>query len=197
MNVLIVLANPKERCFTREACAILVEECERRGHAVVLRDLYAMGFNPVASAADITGNLRGEVAPDVQVEQDHVRWANVIAFVHPIWWIDRPAILKGWVDRVLALGFAYGYAPSGAKGGLPGKKGMIISSAGSTQEHFDESGKMAAIDVAQRVGTIEFCDMEMLGHLHFSPLGRRSTPEMVEGYKQRIRDFVAAKLPAT
>lgn len=190
MNILIVLANPKERCFSRDACAILMQECRARGHEVVLRDLYAMGFNPVASAADITGNLRGEVAADVAEEQAHVRWADVIAFIHPIWWIDRPAILKGWIDRVFALGFAYGYAPNGAKGSLAGKKGLIISSAGSTQEHFDESGKMAAIDVAQRVGTIEFCDMEMLGHLHFSPLGRRSTAEMVEGYKGRIREFV-------
>lgn len=194
MNILVVLANPKERCFTRDACAILMEECAARGHELVLRDLYAMGFNPVCSAADITGNLRGEVAPDVAAEQAHVRWADVIAFIHPIWWIDRPAILKGWIDRVFALGFAYGYAPNGAKGSLAGKKGLIISSAGSTQEHFDESGKMAAIDVAQRVGTIEFCDMEMLGHLHFSPLGRRSTAEMVEGYKERIRGFVRERL---
>lgn len=194
MNILVVLANPKERCFTRDACAILMEECAARGHELVLRDLYAMGFNPVCSAADITGNLRGEVAPDVAAEQAHVRWADVIAFIHPIWWIDRPAILKGWIDRVFALGFAYGYAPNGAKGSLAGKKGLIISSAGSTQEHFDESGKMAAIDVAQRLGTIEFCDMEMLGHLHFSPLGRRSTAEMVEGYKERIRGFVRERL---
>lgn len=194
MNILVVLANPKPRCFTREACAIFMAECAARGHALVLRDLYAMGFNPVASEADLTGNLRGEVAPDVQVEQDHVRWAELIAFIHPIWWIDRPAILKGWVDRVFALGFAYGHAPGGASGSLAGKKGLIISSAGSTREHFDESGKMAAIDVAQRVGTIEFCGMEMLGHLHFAPLGRRSTPEMVEGYRQRIRDFVRARL---
>jgi NAD(P)H dehydrogenase (quinone) len=194
MNILVVLANPKERCFTREVCAIYCEEAARLGHEVVLRDLYALRFNPIASAADLTGNVRGEVAPDVAAEQAHVTRADVITFIHPIWWIDRPAILKGWVDRVFALGFAYGYGADGTRGSLAGKQAVLLTSSGSTQDEFDRSGKMAAISVAQVLGTLEFCDLSVLGHLHFAPVGRRSPPEMVEGYKQQVRDFVRTKL---
>ncbi|MCW5729684.1 MAG: NAD(P)H-dependent oxidoreductase [Alphaproteobacteria bacterium] len=191
MNVLVVLANPKPQCFTRDICQLYCEEVARRGHEVVLRDLYRMNFNPVASAEDITGNLTGNVAEDVRVEQQYLRRADIVTFVHPIWWIDRPAILKGYVDRVFALGFAYGYAPGGVQGTLRGKRAVIISSSGSPQAHFDESGKMQAIRVAQDMGTMEFCDMEMLGHLHFAPVGRRSSAEDIEGYRQTVRDFVA------
>jgi NAD(P)H dehydrogenase (quinone) len=194
MNVLVVLANPKETCFTRDVCATFCREASARGHEVVLRDLYAMKFNPIATAADITGNLKGNVAPDVAVEQEKVKRADVITFVHPIWWIDRPAILKGYVDRVFALGFAYGYGPNGTRGTLSGKRGILITSSGSTQAHFDESGKMKAVQVAQDLGTMEFCDIEMLGHLHFAPVGSRSTPAMIEGYHARVRDFVGSKL---
>jgi NAD(P)H dehydrogenase (quinone) len=194
MNVLVVLANPKETCFTRDVCATFCREASALGHEIVLRDLYAIKFNPVATAADITGNLKGYVAPDVAVEQENVKRADLITFVHPIWWIDRPAILKGYVDRVLALGFAYGYGPNGTRGTLSGKRGILITSSGSTQEHFDESGKMKAVQVAQDLGTMEFCDIEMLGHLHFAPVGSRSTPAMIESYHARVRDFVRSKL---
>lgn len=196
MNVLVVLANPKVKCFTRDICALYCEEVASRGHEVVLRDLYAMNFDPVATAEDITGNLRGKVAPDVEAEQILVRRADVITLVHPIWWIDRPAILKGWIDRVFALGFAYGYAANAERGTLRGKRGVIITSAGSTQEHFDESGKMQAIRTAQDFGTMEFCDIEMLGHLHFGPVGRRSTEADIVRYRQAVRDFVAAHFAA-
>lgn len=191
MNILVVLANPKAKCFTRDICRIYCDEAARLGHDVVLRDLYEMNFDPVATADDITGNLTGNIAPDVKLEQDHLRRADIVTFIHPIWWIDRPAILKGYVDRVFALGFAYGYAANGVQGTLRGKRGVIITSSGSPQEHFDQSGKMQAIRVAQDLGTMEFCDMEMLGHLHFAPVGRRSKPEDIEAYKQTVRDFVA------
>lgn len=195
MNILVVLANPKEQCFTRDMASTFIEAVEKGGHTVRLRDLYEMGFNPVASAQDLSGNLRGEVADDVQVEQDHVMWADLIVFVHPIWWIDRPAILKGYIDRVLALGFAYGYSSDKELGGLKGKKALLLTCSGSTNENFAETGKAAAIRTAQIEYTLEFCDLDVIGHLHFGPVGRRATPEMIEGYLEQVRAF-AEGLPA-
>lgn len=194
MNILVVLANPKPRCFTRDICALFCDEAKKRGHDIVLRDLYAMKFDPVASAEDIVGNLNGTVAPDVREEQAHLNRANLVVFIHPIWWVDRPAILKGYVDRVFALGYAYGYAANLERGALQGKRAVLITSAGSPDSHFHESGKMEAIRIAQDVGTMEFCGMDMLGHLHFGPVGRRSSQAMIDGYRQRVRDFVRDKL---
>ncbi|MEC9344455.1 MAG: NAD(P)H-dependent oxidoreductase [Pseudomonadota bacterium] len=194
VKILVVLANPKVRCFTREACATFCEEARARGHEVELRDLYAMNFNPVASEADLRGNLTGDVAPDVAEEQALVRWAEVIAFVHPVWWIDRPAILKGYVDRVFALGFAYGYAANGEVGSLAGRKAALITCSGSPAENFATTGKAEAMRIAQDVYTMEFCGLEMLGHLHFAPVGRRSTPEMIEDFLDTVRTFVRTRL---
>lgn len=194
MKVLVVLANPKVKCFTRQACATFCEEAEALGHEVNLRDLYAMNFNPVASESDLRGNLTGDIAPDVATEQALVRWADVITFVHPVWWIDRPAILKGYVDRVFALGFAYGYAANGEVGTLAGRKAALITSSGSPEQNFVETGKAEAMRIVQDLYTMEFCGLEMLGHLHFAPVGRRSTPEMIEGYHDAIRSFVRAML---
>jgi NAD(P)H dehydrogenase (quinone) len=190
MNVLVVLANPKERCFTRDACGVFCDALARHGHDVVLRDLYAIGFNPVASAADLVGNRVGRVADDVAVEQQHVLAADVIALVHPVWWIGQPAILKGWIDRVMALGFAYGYATDREHGTLAGKRAVLITCSGSTLKNFVETGKMEAMRIAQDVFTMEFCGLTMLGRLHFGPVGRRSTPAQIEGYLDEVRGFV-------
>jgi NAD(P)H dehydrogenase (quinone) len=191
VNILVVLANPKERCFTRDACAVFCRELEARGHTVVLRDLYAMGWNPVASAADLVGNRVGNVAPDVAREQEFVREADVVAFVHPVWWIGLPAILKGWVDRVFALGFAYGYAANEERGVLAGKQAVLLTCSGTPLADMDRSGRTEAMRIAQDVYTMEFCGFRMLGRLSFGPVGRRSTPEQIEGYLEQIRQFVA------
>ena len=190
MNHLVVLAHPREGSFTRDICDIYMRTVEGLGHQVVLRDLYAMKFNPVATVEDINGNRTGKVPADIKVEQDHLEWADVVALFHPIWWIDRPAILKGYIDRVFAIGFAYGHGPNGPVGTLKGKRGIIFTSAGSTQEHFDQSGKMQAVHVAQDIGTMQFCNIEMIDHIHFSPVGSRSSPEMVEGYKRQVEKVV-------
>ncbi len=194
MNILTIVANPKDPSFTRRMNEIFVEAANAKGHTVRSRDLYAMGFNPVASAEDLTGNLRGDVAEDVRIEQEHVRWADLIVMVHPIWWIDRPAIMKGYIDRVFALGFAYGYRSDSEEGGLKGKKAVLLTCSGSTEENFTETGKDKAIETAILKYTLEFCDLEVLGHLHFGPVGRRSSPEMIEGYLDTVRAFVSDKL---
>lgn len=194
MKILVVLANPKTKCFTRDACAVFCGEAQTQGHEIRLRDLYEIQFNPVASETDLRGNLTGNIAPDVAEEQALVRWADVIAFVHPVWWIDRPAILKGYVDRVFALGFAYGYAASGEVGTLAGRKAVLITSSGSTAENFARTGKAEAMRVVQDMYTMEFCGLEMLGHLHFAPVGRRATPNMIEAYHETIRAFVRENL---
>ncbi len=194
MNILTIVANPKNPSFTRHMHDVFVEEARAKGHEVRVRDLYEMGFNPVASAEDLSGNLRKDVAEDVRVEQEHVMWADLIVMAHPIWWIDRPAIIKGYIDRVFALGFAYGYSADLELGGLKGKKAVLMTCAGSPVSNFVETGKMQAIETTILKYTFEFCDLEVMKHLHFGPVGRRSSPEMIEGYLDQVRSFVRYNL---
>ncbi len=191
MRNLVVLAHPREASFTRSVCKVYCEEVRARGHTVELRDLYRMRFDPVATPEDITAFTKGRPAPDVVAEVEHVKAADVITFIAPVWWISTPAILKGWIDRVLVPGFAYGYGASGlVEGRLQGKKGLVFTSSGSTTREFLDTGKMAAIRTMWGVGTVEFCGMQLLEHVHCAPVGRRSTPEMIEAYLALVREAV-------
>lgn len=191
MNHLVILAHPREGSFTRQVARAYIDTVETAGHRVVVRDLYAMRFDPVATPADIAAMRTGRVADDVRIEMEHVRQADVLAFIAPVWWISTPAILKGWIDRVLVPGFAYGYGPDKrVRGLLTGKRGIVFSSSGSTTSEFLDTGKLAAIRTMWGVGTIEFCAMALLDHVHFAPVGTRSTPEMIAGYLEEARTVV-------
>jgi NAD(P)H dehydrogenase (quinone) len=174
---LVVFSHPDGRSFNAQVCRAYVEALEHRGHTVALRDLYALKFDPVLRLEDFEGARGTAVPDDVCVEQEHVRWADVITFISPIWWIGWPAMLKGYVDRVFALNFAYRYTSAGVEGCLGGKRAVIITSSGSTAENWTETGKLAAIRTAQDVYTMEFCAIAMVEHLHFAPVGRRTPPE--------------------
>ena len=190
MKHLVVLAHPRDPSFTRRVAATYIEAVEGLGHTVVLRDLYAMRFNPVADADEGRTRPQREPAPDVRAEMDHLLAADVVTFVSPVWWIAPPAILKGWLDRVLRGGFAYGYGPQGPRGGLAGKRSFVFTSSGSTEREFVDSGKLDAIRIMWGVGTVEFCGMTLLEHLHFGPVGSRSTPEVIESHLARAREAV-------
>jgi NAD(P)H dehydrogenase (quinone) len=191
MKHLLVLAHPRLESFTHRVAATYTQAVQALGHEVVLRDLYAMRFDPVADADEGRTRPQGEPAPDVRVEMDHLVAADVVTFVSPVWWIAPPAILKGWLDRVLrGGGFAYGYGPTGPRGSLLGKRSLVFTSSGSTQREFVDSRKLDAIRVMWGVGTVEFCGMALLEHLHFGPVGSRSTAEMIEGYLLQVQQAV-------
>ena len=187
---LVVFAHPNAQSFNTRLCHAYVEELERRGHTVVWRDLYALKFDPVLTMDDFDGVRTGSAPPDVRIEQEHVAWADVITFISPIWWIGWPAMLKGYVDRVFSLGFAYRYTPGGVEGCLAGKRAVIVTSSGSTMENFVETGKLAAVRTAQDAYTMEFCALAMVEHLHFAPVGRRTPPERFDRMVEEVRDLV-------
>jgi NAD(P)H dehydrogenase (quinone) len=192
MRHLVILAHPRDGSFTRQVCAVYCTAAAARGHAIDLHDLYGMRFNPVATAEDISAFTKGTLAPDVAPEIEALKAADVITFIAPVWWISMPAILKGWIDRVFAIGFAYGYGPGGlVEGRLRGKKSLVFTSSGSTEREFLDTGKMASIRTMWGIGTVEFCGIELLEHVHFAPVGRRSSPEMVQGYLRRVAEAVA------
>lgn len=170
MNVFIVYAHPEPRSLNGSIKNFMVERLERAGHAVQVSDLYAMRWKPQLDAADFlaraaTERLSLEAASqhafmtdtqtvDVRTEQDKLRWADVVLFQFPLWWYSMPAILKGWVERVYAFGFAYGVGEHSdtrwgdrfGEGVMAGKRAMLVVTAGGWEAHYAPRGINGAID---------------------------------------------------
>ncbi|MDR2026373.1 MAG: NAD(P)H-dependent oxidoreductase [Prevotellaceae bacterium] len=116
MKYLIVFAHPNPASFSSSLIKALCDHLVNAGNEVELRDLYGIGFNPVLSADDFSSLADNKVPEDIATEQEYVKRAEHIIFVFPVWWGGMPAIMKGYIDRVLSEGFAYEYVDEGSNG---------------------------------------------------------------------------------
>jgi NAD(P)H dehydrogenase (quinone) len=133
MRILIVLAHPKSDSFNAAVCAALCEGLRAAGHEIEIADLNAEGFNPVLRGPELDKFGTGPPLEDVVCYQQRLLRADALAFVFPVWWFGLPAILKGFVDRVLQEGFAFCFTENGkVRGLLPHKKALVIATAGAS-----------------------------------------------------------------
>jgi len=105
VRVLIVYAHPRDDSLCAAALSRAELGLSRAGHEVEVRDLYRLGFDPALSRGEQappaeSAEATSAVADDVRL----LRWAQALVFVYPTWWGGQPAILKGWLDRVLVEG---------------------------------------------------------------------------------------------
>jgi NAD(P)H dehydrogenase (quinone) len=115
MDVLVVCAHPREGSYTHAVTDAAVRGFGRAGHDVTTVDLYALGFAPAMSAAERAAYHGDDPLLD-PLTQEHaalVRRAEILVFVYPTWWSGPPAILKGWLERVLVPGVAFRFDERG------------------------------------------------------------------------------------
>ncbi|MDR2562391.1 MAG: NAD(P)H-dependent oxidoreductase [Prevotellaceae bacterium] len=145
MKHLIIFAHPNTESFGCAICRELQQISEAKGNQVRVRNLYEIGFNPVLSAADITTIDGGGMPADIKTEQQYVAEANHITFVYPVWWGGMPALMKGYLDRVFSLGFAYSYEGNNLKRLLIGKQGSVVCTTGASDEEYARTGVTEAM----------------------------------------------------
>ena len=100
MNLVLVACHPLATSFTAAIAERAAATLRTAGHDVRVHDLYADGFVPEVTAAELAGAPSTD--PMVLRYQADVRWCTAIVFVHPTWWSSQPAMLTGWLDRVVA-----------------------------------------------------------------------------------------------
>lgn len=181
MNVLIVYAHPEPQSFNGALKDLAVEVLEDQGHTVTVSDLYAQGFNPVASPADMTTRMDTETfnlareqgyaaendgfADDIQAEMEKVLAADFLILQAPMWWFSIPAILKGWVDRVLAFKVAYGLGQWWDKGIFAGRRAMLSITTGQPAPAFFPDGRNGDINRILwplNAGILRICGYDVL-----------------------------------
>jgi NAD(P)H dehydrogenase (quinone) len=187
MKHLVVYAHPNIASFNHAIKDTLVRVLKEKGQDVRVRDLYALHFDPVLKADDFQFFLAGKVPGDIAIEQDHVRWADQLTFLYPIWWSRMPSIAEGYIDRVFSKGFAYDETATGPVGLLPGKKVFIINTLGAPLEVVESSGGIKSMEQIIDSGTFRFCAMEMVGHKYFG-----SVPTVTDEERKKMLEEVAA-----
>ncbi|MGF7057578.1 NAD(P)H-dependent oxidoreductase [Brassicibacter mesophilus] len=167
MKCLVIYTHPNPKSFNAAIKEHIVSELEKNGHDVSIRDLYELGFNSILSADDFVHFQKGEVAPDIEAEQNEIKWADTLFFVFPTWWENMPAMLRGYIDRVFSTGFAYKYSDEGPIGLLKGKKAVILQTTGSPEEVLDSSNLLSSMKKVIGNGIFSFVGIETIAHKFF------------------------------
>ncbi len=108
MNALVVYCHPRPQSFTHAIKELVVEKLNDAGAATRIIDLYAEGFQPCLTAAEWEGYEAVETnRAGIETHCAALEWCDTLIFVYPTWWYGHPAMLKGWLDRVLVPGLAF------------------------------------------------------------------------------------------
>ncbi len=189
MNILIVLAHPNKNSYSAAVSNSIKDGFVDKGHNVKVKDLYQENFNPVMTYDDLGGIFSGKIPSDIKKEQEDVLWADRLVFVYPIWWLDKPAILKGWIDKVLVYGFAYTIDQTGSiKGLLKHDKALVVQLAGSPEIAYQKSYWQFALNPSLSERTLEFCGIKNTIVKNLIGVGQ-SDPKQRETWLSELRDF--------
>lgn len=200
MSTLIVHSHPEPTSFNAQLTETARQTLQQAGHSVEVADLYGEGFDPVERAAQYPQRLDAErfsplaeqrhawqnrVLPtDVQKQIDRLEAADLLILQFPLWWHGPPAMLKGWLDRVLISGGLYTSRMRYDNGYFKGRRALISVTTGAPR---------AALGPGGRGGDIE----ALLWPLHYSLhyLGYSVLPAFiaagVQGQGYRYRDDAA------
>jgi NAD(P)H dehydrogenase (quinone) len=212
MHVLIVYAHPEPSSFSAALKDGAVASIRAAGHSVDVSDLYAEGFNPVAGRHDFrsvadasrfhyqTEQLNAArtrtFSEEIAREQARVDAVDLFILQFPLWWGGPPAILKGWIDRVLAYGFAYVDGRRFDRGLFKGRRAVMCVTTGGTRERFSDDGTYGEIEKV--LWPLQRLTLEYLGLMVEEPFICYAAPRVDkatrQGYLQGWRDRVSTLL---
>jgi len=205
MKVHLVFAHPNLNSYNGLFRNTAIETLSNRGVSVTVSDLYQMKFKASADEDDFTrlhnldffdlqaeqqaASLNQTYAADIVREQRFLEEADLIIFQFPLWWYSMPALLKGYVDRVFSMGWAYG-----GKQALAGKQILVSITTGAPELAWtpEKRGTIHAIFKHLFIGTFELCGLQNLEPFVVYGAKRHLDEERraaVEQYTKRLIDL--------
>jgi NAD(P)H dehydrogenase (quinone) len=141
MQIMVILAHPDKNSFNHAVAQTAVSQLQRNGHDAIFHDLYDEKFDPILLSREIP-----DEALLLGVIETHCRElssSDGIIIIHPNWWGQPPAIMKGWVDRVVRPGVAYSFLEGDTGEGIPvgllkAKTAVVFNTANTPLEREQE-----------------------------------------------------------
>ena len=117
MKISVILAHPNKKSFNHAIADAVIGQLKQNGHEILFHDLYAEKFDPILSTEEFPKDA--PLPPEIETHCREISEAEGIIIIHPNWWGQPPAILKGWIDRVIRPGVAYEFIEEDKGEGVP------------------------------------------------------------------------------
>ncbi len=169
----------------------VVKERVLAGNARLLQRLVAWTMFRNRSPLEIVTLLRKRGPRDVREQQEKVASAQALAFISPVWFVGFPAILKGWIERVFTLGFAYSLTSAGWRGDIRGRlpllkhdKALIINTTIFNEEAYQEGGLREAMRRLIDEFSLHYPGIRTVEHEYFYAVNM-ADEKTLQGYLER------------
>jgi NAD(P)H dehydrogenase (quinone) len=215
MKILMVISHPEPTSFSHALAQTGKKTLEAQGHEVQVSDLYAMKWDPVNDRRNFLTVKNAErfhqateelhalenngINPQMKGEMNKIEWCDVLFFYFPINWFGLPAMLKSWVDKIFACGFAYGQGKWYDKGIFLGKKAMLVVTTGAPEfmyKHDHVQGDINDIFFPVNHGIFYFCGFTPLEPFYvYSPshVTQEDREKMLQSHADYLRDINSIK----
>jgi NAD(P)H dehydrogenase (quinone) len=187
----VIVAHPNPESFTSAVARTYVKTVRQFGDSAVVRDLYAMEFDPRLRAHEIpTAAGVWRAGADVEAERAAIGEAEVFTLVYPWWFNAPPAILKGYVDRVLSLGFGYAARLGGTQPLLGGRRLFSISCSGAPDAWVRDTQALSVLRQGFDQHVANVTGLSVTDHLHLGGIVPGMTAEAGEELLDQVRNRV-------
>ena len=193
MKVLVVIGHQSPGSFCHAIAQTAIDAMRAAGHEVIYHDLYQERFDPILPPPEVPKD--GQLDPVIERHCREVQAVDGFLIVHPNWWGQPPAILKGWLDRVIRQGVAYEFGPGGAViGHFKGKKAVVFTTS-NTPRDIEVSVFGDPLENLWKTVVFGFCGVEAPFRRNFESI-IMSTPEQRRQWLDEVRSTVQEKFPA-
>jgi putative NADPH-quinone reductase len=197
MNASVILAHPAPGSLNHAIADTAVQALRAAGHCVAFHDLYQEHFPPLFSAAEIQQNA--ELDPAVARHCAEIAAAAGIIIVHPNWWGMPPAILKGWIDRVLRPEVAYRFVANdkgeGVPVGLLRARAAIVFNTANTPDEREREVFGDPLETLWKKCIFDLCGVRTVHRRTFTVIVT-STPQQRQEWLHEVGTIVARCFPA-
>lgn len=164
MKVLVIYTHPNPGSFNHALLEQVINSLKASGNDYEVVDLYGIKFDPLLKINDLANLGGGKTAKDILEQQQKVVEANVIIFIYPTWWGGMPGMLKGYLDRVFSIGFAYRMGRYQPEGLLGDKTVIIFRTTALSEEAYVTSGVENLIRTLSEYKFKVVCGIKALEH---------------------------------
>lgn len=196
MKVSVILAHPSPNSFNHAIASVAIETLRRNEHDIRFHDLYDEAFDPLLRASEIPQNASLPV--DIQRHCAEITEADGIIIIHPNWWGQPPAILKGWIDKIIRPGMAYefieGDEGEGVPNGLLKARTAIVFNTSNTGAERERTDFGDPLETLWKNCIFGLCGVRNFYRRTFS-IVVVSSVEQRKKWLAEVRDTVEKRLP--
>jgi NAD(P)H dehydrogenase (quinone) len=197
VKILVILAHPDSKSFNHAIAEAALDALGALGHHVDFHDLEKEGFDPVLPTREIPED--GKVDAAIRKHCDDLASADGIIVIHPNWWGMPPAILKGWIDRVIRPGVAYrfleGDSGEGVPVGLLRARTAVVFNTSNTASEREQNVFGDPLEALWKTCIFDLCGVKAFHRRMFGVMVT-STSEQRARWLDEVRDTVNRLFPA-